>query len=161
MPGQEVNIIAKKIIAQITNLKGEYRIFELFLPDCRYFRVLWEYDRDGEPINVRVVDVAPEKEKEMSKESLDHVIAGALYSFAAFLTAREKPIVCSAMDGVAPVVEVLTEFMGHYGIDASNPMIEDWPTRLANGRCAPLPSAELKPGRPAAFTGAEEGEEGD
>ena len=71
----------------------------------------------------------------MSKECLDHVIAGVLFDFTNFLTSREKVIKLGYSEDISPVVEVLTEFMEKRGLNLDcEPMIIDWPSRCANGK---------------------------
>lgn len=75
----------------------------------------------------------------MSQESLDHVVGGALFDFAGFLTTREKQIICSAHDDAAPMADAVQEFMELRGVDQNcEPMIELWPARMANGKCRPF-----------------------
>ena len=70
----------------------------------------------------------------MSAESLDHVVGGALFDFAAFLTGRKEKLVCSSKHNAVPVVDALKEFMELRGIDQNcEPMINLWPMRLSNG----------------------------
>lgn len=53
----------------------------------------------------------------MSRESLDHVILGALYDFMGFLTTRKEKLILSSSDDVAPAVEVIKEFCDLRGVD--------------------------------------------
>jgi hypothetical protein len=76
-----------------------------------------------------------EKEKEMSQESLDHVVSGVLFDFAGFLTTRKEKLICSSSSNAAPMVEALKEFMNLRGVDQKcDPMIHDWPMRLSKGK---------------------------
>lgn len=55
----EIRVIdPSKIVAIVKNLKGEDRSFEIPIPDhVRFIRLVWNYDKEGEPINVGVKEV--------------------------------------------------------------------------------------------------------
>lgn len=65
----------------------------------------------------------------MSQEKLDHVVAGALFSFIAFLTTREEKTVCSATNCATPILEALKEFSEKRNLSIDNPMIDQWESR--------------------------------
>ena len=79
----------------------------------------------------------------MSRESLDHVIGGALFDFAGFLTTRAERMVCSSADDAAPMAEAVREFMTLRGVDIECEfMIYLWPSRLVDGKCRPFTTEE-------------------
>lgn len=47
----------------------------------------------------------------MSPEKLDHAVAGALFSFMAWLTTRDERLMLSARDDSAPAADAVVEFM--------------------------------------------------
>lgn len=67
----------------------------------------------------------------MSQESLDHIVAGALFDFGGFLTTRDKEIVCSASNDAAPMVEAIKEFAVKRGLEIDGAMVVDWHARCA------------------------------
>lgn len=74
-----------------------------------------------------------QKEFNMSQESLDHVVSGALYDFAAFLTTREEVLICSSKNNATPMLEALKEFMTLRGVDQNcEPMVKDWTARMSH-----------------------------
>ena len=76
----------------------------------------------------------------MSIELLDHVVAGALFDFAAFLTTRENAVSIGASKNSAPMAELLVKFLTLRGVDQEcEPMVVDWPTRCS-GLPLPKPS---------------------
>lgn len=75
-----------------------------------------------------------------NSELLDHVVAGAIIDFAAFLTTRDTQVRCSAKDDAAPIVEAIREFLTKRGVDQScEPMVKHW-----QDRCSKLNRSTLR-----------------
>ena len=68
----------------------------------------------------------------MSKELLDHVVSGAIYDFAGFLTTRDKEITLSSHHNAAKIVPLIKEFFTLRGVDQTcEPMIGGWQNRCS------------------------------
>ncbi len=70
----------------------------------------------------------------MSAELLDHIVSGAIYDLAAFLTTRPERVVCSSRDNAAPLVDAVREFLEKAGVDTSCEPSLEWKLRCSNGR---------------------------
>lgn len=72
----------------------------------------------------------------MSQEKLNHVVAGVLNDFVAYLTTRKERLMLSSADNAVPAVEAMKEFLAKRGIEDSDPLF-DWPAR-----CSRVPADE-------------------
>lgn len=80
----------------------------------------------------------------MSKESLDHVVAGAIFDFMGWLTTREERLTLSSSDNASPAADAIKEFLTLRGVDMTGePMIFLWPARCSNGKCRPFPGQDM------------------
>lgn len=78
----------------------------------------------------------------MNQELLDHVVAGALFDFGGFLTARRERIALSAADDASPMASAITEFLTLRGVDQQcEPMVQHWQTRCSMLHLQAQPSA--------------------
>jgi hypothetical protein len=67
----------------------------------------------------------------MSIESLDHIVSGAIYDFAGFLTTRSERITMSASDNAAPAADAVKAFLTLRGVDQSCEPFFQWPSRCS------------------------------
>lgn len=58
------------------------------------------------------------------------IIAGAIYSFAALLTCREKPITLGGNHLAGPAAEACDEFLKLRDCSRGEPMVQDWQKHL-------------------------------
>jgi hypothetical protein len=72
----------------------------------------------------------------MSIESLDHIVSGAIYDFAGFLTTRDERITLSATDDAAPAADAVKAFLTLRGVDQACDPFFQWPARCRPGRAA-------------------------
>ena len=56
MTARIIDINDAEATVAITNKDGQERTFTLPIPDSIRVKVVWNYDENGEPINVRLVD---------------------------------------------------------------------------------------------------------
>jgi len=60
-------------------------------------------------------------------KTLDTIIAGALYDFAAHLSLLKTPITIGNNHDASPICEILGKFMEQRGLDSTKePMVKDW-----------------------------------
>ena len=78
----------------------------------------------------------------MSIESLDHIVSGAIYDFAAFLTTRDERITLSATDNAAPAADAVKAFLELRGVDQSCEPFFQWPSRCSAVRPCASPCGE-------------------
>ena len=78
----------------------------------------------------------------MSLESLDHIVSGVLFDFAAFLTSREERITLSSSDSAIPAADVVSEFMKLRGVSEECPPFLQWNARCAANQNKPKHVAE-------------------
>jgi hypothetical protein len=72
----------------------------------------------------------------MSIESLDHIVSGAIYDFAGFLTTRDERVTFSATDNAAPAADAVKAFLTLRGVDQNCEPFFQWPARCAPGGSA-------------------------
>jgi hypothetical protein len=66
----------------------------------------------------------------MARESLDHVISGALYDFGAYLTTRPEVLKVSEKHEAGPMAVVIKEFLELRGVSLTcEPQVMDWQYR--------------------------------
>ena len=53
----------------------------------------------------------------MSLERLDHIVAGAIFDFAGFLTTRDERITLSAKDNASPAADAVKAFLELRGVN--------------------------------------------
>ena len=57
----------------------------------------------------------------MSIEKLDHIVSGAIFDFAGYLTTRKQRLVISAADNAAPMADAVRDFLGLRDVAAGKP----------------------------------------
>jgi hypothetical protein len=70
----------------------------------------------------------------MSAEKLDHIAAGVVYDFAAYLTTRRVRITLSEIDDASPAAQAVQDFLRLRGIDTKTvtPFLQ-WQARCGSG----------------------------
>ena len=70
----------------------------------------------------------------MSIEKLDHIVSGAIFDFAGFLTTRDERITLSATDDATPAADAVKAFLTLRGVDQECQPFFRWPARCSAGR---------------------------
>lgn len=65
---------------------------------------------------------------------LENIIAGAVFDFAAWLTARDTPLVIGASYGCGEVPPLVTEFLKLRHIETKNAEVENWEKEIYTKR---------------------------
>ena len=78
----------------------------------------------------------------MSIESLDHIVSGAIFDFAGFLTTRSERITLSAADDAVPAADAVKEFLSLRGVDKNCEPFLQWPSRCSAVRPCASPCGE-------------------
>ena len=79
---------------------------------------------------------------QMSIESLDHIVSGAIFDFAGFLTTRDQRITLSSTDDAAPAADAVKEFLSLRGVDPNCEPFFQWPYRCSVVRPCASPHGE-------------------
>jgi hypothetical protein len=78
----------------------------------------------------------------MSIESLDHIVSGAIYDFAGYLTTRDERITLSATDDASPAADAVKAFLTLRGVDQNCQPYFQWPARCSAVRPCASPCGE-------------------
>jgi hypothetical protein len=78
----------------------------------------------------------------MSIESLDHIVSGAIFDFAVFLTTRDQRITLSSTDDAVPAAYAVKEFLSLRGVDQNCEPFFQWPSRCSAVRPCASPCGE-------------------
>ena len=82
--------------------------------------------------------LAQQPKDHMSIESLDHIVSGAIFDFAGFLTMRSERITLSVADNAGPAVDAVKAFLTLRGVDQSCEPFLQWPSRCSAVRSGGL-----------------------
>lgn len=80
----------------------------------------------------------------MSQESLDHIVAGALYDFGGYLTTRTESMAVGAAENAVPMADALKAFLTLRRVDQSCEPFFQWPARCA-GQMQPVMPEPRRP----------------
>jgi hypothetical protein len=78
----------------------------------------------------------------MSIESLDHIVSGAIFDFAGFLTTRPERVTASSTDNAAPMADAVKAFLTLRGVDQNCEPFFQWPSRCSAVRPCASPCGE-------------------
>lgn len=96
--------------------------------------------------------LAQQPKDHMSIESLDHIVSGAIFDFAGFLTTRSERITLSAADNAGPAADAVKAFLTLRGVDQSCEPFFQWPSRCSAVRPGGLVSPCGDPSDPLDLT---------
>lgn len=77
----------------------------------------------------------------MSLERLDHIVAGAIFDFAGFLTTRDERITLSAKDNASPAADAVKAFLELRGVNEKCEPFFQWPARCGGGESSAAATA--------------------